>query len=45
VMLLADGRVGAFVVIQENGVGDVAYLVFSPADARWLWDEDVHFAP
>jgi hypothetical protein len=45
VMLLADGRVGAFVVIQENGVGDVAYLVFAPDGEWWLWDEDVHFAP
>jgi hypothetical protein len=45
VMVLADGRVGAFVATREDGIGDVGYLVFAPEGTRWLWDEDVHFAP
>lgn len=42
VMLLEDGRVGAFVVDREQTIQTV-YVIFEQSGDRWLVDEVIEF--
>ncbi len=44
VMVLADGRVGAFVVDRSEGRLSTVYAIFEQQGDRWLADEVVEFA-
>ncbi|MDP9369880.1 MAG: hypothetical protein M3Q03_16685 [Chloroflexota bacterium] len=43
VMLLADGRVGAFVVDRSEGTLSTVYAIFEQQGDRWLADEVIEF--
>lgn len=44
ISVLADGRVGAFIVTDQELSGtDTAYTVFSQQEGRWLIDESIQF--
>ncbi len=45
VMLLGDGRVGAFVVDRGPEGTHTAYAIFEQAEDRWLVDEVIEFSP
>lgn len=44
VMLLDDGRVGAFVIDQTGGELATAYAIFEQVDGRWLVDQVIDFS-
>ncbi len=44
VMLLEDGRVGAFVVDRTEGRLSTVYAIFEQQGDRWLADEVIEFA-
>lgn len=44
ISVLADGRVGAFIVTDQEFAGtDTTYTVFSRQEGRWLVDETIEF--
>ena len=43
IMLLDDGRVGAFAVDRTDGVDSTAYVILEHVDDQWLVDEVIEF--
>lgn len=43
--VLADGRVGVFVVERSDGAINTSYALFEQVDGRWLVDEVIEFGP
>lgn len=45
VMVLDDGRVGAFVVDRTGDTVTTVYAIFAQEDGRWLVDDVIEFSP